>query len=421
VTTYDVAVVGGGPGGATTAACLARAGVRVAVFERERFPRFHVGESLMPATLPLLDRLGAGHLFANRGFQIKYGAYFHNQETGSEYTFYFADGKPWPNYSYQVPRADFDLLLLEHARKLGADVFQPAEVQRVAFDDDGVTLGVAGESAPAAVRARMLVDASGRDSLLASHVGRRRRVPNLGKVALFAHFRGASRAAGRDEGNIRIYVFEDGWFWWIPLAGDLTSVGCVMHARTVRDRTRDIEALYGEMIARCRRVADGLRHAERVTPIHRASNFSYTNEPIIGDRFIGVGDTIGFIDPIFSGGVYIAMQSGELAAEAIVPVLRDGRFKRSRFRAYQRRVRAGMAPLFKLIHKYYEPAFLELLLHPKPAFGMMDAVLSVLAGGFFLHQPWRTRLSLRLVFAIARVATWVNRVRGRPYRSRLEW
>ena len=418
---YDVVVVGGGPGGSTTAGFLARAGLRVALFEREVFPRLRVGESLLPAMLPLLDRLGAGEAVAAAGFQVKYGACFHDQESGLESTFYFAEGKPWPPHSYEVPRAEFDTVLLDHARKQGAQVYQPATVESVAFDDAGVTVTARHGEAPLTTRAAFLVDASGRDSFLASRVGTRRRIPNLGKVALFAHFRGATRAPGREEGNIRIYIFEDGWFWYIPFAGDVTSVGCVLHARTVRGREASVEALYAEMIQRCRRVAERLVGAERITPVHPVANFSYVNRPVVGDRFLCVGDTMAFIDPIFSGGVFISMQSAELAARAIERAFHENRFEAARFAAYERAIRRGMRPFFRMIHKYYEPAFMELFLQPSDRFGALDAVLSVLAGGFFRRMPWRTRLSLSFLFLGARINTWTRRRHGRPVASRLEW
>ena len=419
--TYDVAVIGGGPGGSTTAGFLARAGLRVALFEREPFPRMRVGESLLPAMLPLLSRLGARDAVAAAGFQVKYGASFHDQESGLEHTFYFAEGKPWPPHSYEVPRAEFDAILLDHVRKQGVQVYQPATVESAAFDDAGVTLTARHDDAVRTTRAAFLVDASGRESFLASRVGRRRRIPNLGKVALFAHFRGAVRAPGREEGNIRIYVFEDGWFWYIPFAGDVTSVGCVLHARTVRGRESSVEELYAEMIQRCRRVAERLAGAERVTPVHPVANFSYVNDPIAGDRFLCVGDTLAFIDPIFSGGVFISMQSAELAAQHIERAFREQRFEKGRFASYERAVRRGMAPFFRMIHKYYEPAFMELFLNPSDRFGALDAVLGVLAGGFFNRMPWRTRLSLSILFALARVNVWVRRRAGRPVGSRLEW
>ncbi len=418
---YDVIVVGGGPAGSTTAGFLAKAGRRVLLFEREAFPRFHVGESLLPSTLSIFDRLGVHAALAERGFQVKYGATFHDQESGLEHTFYFLKGKPWPSYSYQVPRAEFDTILLEHATKLGVDVRQPATVESVAFDAEGVSVTVESHGQRAAARGRILVDASGRAGLLSARAGRRERVPNLGKVALFAHFGGAWRAPAPDEGNIRIYVFEHGWFWWIPLAGGRTSVGCVMHARTVREWGGTPEALYAEMIRRCRRVAEGLRGAGQLTPVHTEANFAYRNAPVVGDRFLAVGDAVAFVDPIFSGGVHIAMQSAELAAHAIDRALGDGRFEAQRFAAYERRVWRGLSPFFKFIHKYYEPAFLELFLKPKGAFGMVDAVLSVLSGGSFLGMRWRTRASLALLFAIARVNVWVRRRTGRPVESRLEW
>jgi flavin-dependent dehydrogenase len=420
VTVHDVIVVGGGPAGSTTAAFLARAGRRVVLFEREAFPRFHVGESLLPATLPILDRLGALPAVAERGFQVKHGATFYDVEGHYEKTFYFLRDRPWPSYTYQVSRSDFDALLLEHAVKQGVDVRQRATVESLAFDADGVSVSVRADDTPVTVRARFLVDASGRDGLIATKLGRRERVPNLGKVALFAHFRGAARAAGRDEGNIRIYVVDDGWFWWIPLANDLTSLGCVMHARTVRAWPGPLDALYAEMIRRCRPVADGLGRAERTTEVHRVANFSYTNGPLVGDRFLVVGDAIAFVDPIFSSGVHIAMQSGELAAGAVNEAFEDGRFAAARFGPYQRAVERGIQPFFDFINRYYEPAFFEVFLRPKARF-VLEAVLVVLSGGAFLKMGLRTRLSLRVLFAAARMNLWRRRRAGQPVESRLEW
>ncbi|HXG15846.1 MAG TPA: NAD(P)/FAD-dependent oxidoreductase [Calidithermus sp.] len=419
--TFDVAVVGGGPGGSTTATFLVEGGLRVALFERERFPRFHVGESLMPATMLLLEQLGVLEDVRRRGFQPKYGATFVDEEAGAAQTFYFLPGQPWPNYAYQVPRAEFDTLLLEHARRRGVHVFQPVTVSDARFDADGVTVAADAEGERFEVRAAMLVDASGRDAFMATRRGTRRRRPNLGKVALFAHWRGAERLSGIDEGNIRIHVFGDGWFWWIPLAGDLTSLGAVCHARTARAFPGPMEALYASMIERCPGVARPLKGARRVTPVYRAANFAYDNVAASGDRFVAVGDAVAFVDPIFSGGVYIAMRSGQLAARAILDGFRAGDLSARRFAAYERRVRAGLAPLFKFIHKYYEPAFFDLLMHPRQDFGIYRAVLNVLSGGSWVRFGWRTRLALALLFGIARVNAYVRRARGLPVESRLEW
>jgi flavin-dependent dehydrogenase len=417
----DVVVVGGGPGGSSTAAFLAERGLSVALFERETFPRFHVGESLMPATMLVLEEMGLRHEIDGRGFQLKYGAAFIDEENGTTQTFYFLPGQKWPNYTYQVPRAEFDSMLLEHARKRGVTVHQPAAVESAVFDADGVTVTASAEGETVTVRAAVLVDASGRDGFMASRYGERRRIPNLGKVALFAHYRGARRAPGLEEGNIRIYAFKDGWCWWIPLANDLTSVGAVCHARTVREWTGDMAGLFDSMLARSRGVSENLAGAARITPVHTTANFAYHNSPVIADRFLAVGDAIAFVDPIFSGGVYIALRTGQLAAAAIAEAFTARDFGRARFADYERRVQRGLDPLFKFIHKYYEPAFFHLFMHPRDTLGMYVAVLNVLSGGNWIRMPWRVRMSLRLLFGIARVEAFVRRRRGLPVESRLEW
>jgi flavin-dependent dehydrogenase len=417
----DVLVVGGGPGGSTAAALLAGGGFSVVLVERELFPRFHIGESLLPANLLLLDRLGVHDALRATGPIAKYGAQFYDQEFDRGHTFYFRKNATLPNYGYEVKRAEFDTILLDHARGRGADVWQPAVAERPVLEEDGATVTVTRGEERLEVRARFLVDASGRDGFLATTLGRRERVPNLGKVAVFAHHRGAARAPGIDEGNIRVVVFPDGWFWWIPFAGDVTSVGCVLHAKTVRGREGAIEALYDEMIARVPRVAEGLRGATRITPVYRAANFAYVNRPVVGDRFVSVGDAVAFIDPVFSAGVFIAMASAELAAPLIARALRENRFRARRFRPYERRLWYGLRPFFRFIHKYYEPTFMEIFLQPRSTLGMLDAVTGVLAGGGFHRMSWRMWLSLNVFFAIARANYWVRRLQGRPLESRLEW
>jgi flavin-dependent dehydrogenase len=418
---YDVVVIGGGPGGASVATHLARGGLGVGLFEREVFPRFKVGESLVPATMLLLERLGVLEAVAHGGFQVKYGATFLDQDTGFGHSFYFLKGMPWPNWTYNVPRAEFDTILLEHARKQGVQVHQPSTVTSVAFDDQGVTVDVESGGEQTAHRARFLVDASGRDGFLARHHGGRRRVPNLGKVALFAHYRGADRFPGPEEGNVRVYLFDGGWFWWIPLANDLTSIGVVVHARVARAHAGVPEALFETMVRRCRVVHEHLTGAERVTPLYRTANFAYTNAPIVGDRFLAVGDAIAFVDPIFSSGVFISMRTAELAADAILAAFADGRFAARRFAGYERRVWRGVAPFFTFIHKYYEPAFLDLFLRPRNIFGMVTAVLNVLSGGSFIRMPLRVRLSLSLLFGLTRLRAWSRRWAGQAVESRLEW
>jgi len=419
--TTDVLVVGAGPGGTTAATFLARGGLNVTVVEREAFPRFRVGESLVPNCMPILNRLGIEERVLAHGFQRKYGATFHDQELDLEAGFRFREGRPWPKFTLDVHRAEFDQMLLEHAAAQGVTVLQPATVEKVLFDADGVTVRVAGADGEREVRARFLVDASGRDAFLASRQGQRTPMPGLGKVAVFAYYRGAKRFPGNEEGDVRIYIFPDGWFWYIPLAHDETSVGCVMHARVAKSREGSMPELLDAMIERCHRVRDNVRGAERVTQVYTASHFAYDVEPIVGDRFLCVGDAVGFVDAIFSPGVFIAMASGEMAAGAVLEAFRTGRFQARRFRPYRKRVLACMAPFRKFILAFYDRAFLDVFLRPRDFLGMLDAVTMVLAGGSYTGVPWKMRLSLAGFFQIIRIARWINRRKGVPLESRLEW
>ncbi len=422
---YDVAVVGGGPAGSTAATYLARAGLSVACFERERFPRFHVGESLLPANVPLFERLGVLPSLEAAGFLRKNGAAFFDETDGREVILRFRSGPDWADHAYNVPRADFDRILLDHAVKQGAQVFEGVEVRDVRLEAERVRLQVSIDGAAATsaqpIEAAFLVDATGRDALLASRLGRREAMPGLGKAAFFAHYRGAARWSGASEGHLRVYIFEHGWFWWIPFAGDMTSVGCVLHARAVKRQSTTPARLFEDMVAASPTVSAQLAGATRVGGVWTAANFSYRARPAVGDRFVAIGDAVTFVDPIFSTGVYIAMQSAELAAEVIADGVRRGAFRAARFDDYHRRIASGAGLLFDFIARYYDPAFLDVFFAPHPPATLKDAVTTVFAGGAFLRRPLGLRLRLAAVFLATRYARFQRRRRGLPMESRLGW
>jgi flavin-dependent dehydrogenase len=271
------------------------------------------------------------------------------------------------------------------------------------------------------VQARFLVDASGRSALLGGAMGQREPLPDLGKVALFAHFQGARRDPGIPDGNIRIHLVRDGWIWWIPFADGTDSVGCVLHARVVKERGGSIDALFQEVLDTSPRLTQGLAAARRITPIHTVANFSYRVVPIIGERYLAIGDAAGFVDPVFSAGVFIAMRAAEFATEVILQAFRRGDFRAATLRPYAIRLQRGIAPFLAMIRRFYEPAFLDLFFSHTPPLRLYRAVLWVLSGAAFNHQPFWVRSGLAMFFTVVRLRQVIRRLTGLPVESRWRW
>jgi len=420
---YDVLVVGGGPAGSTVATLLAQHGLRVAVFERERFPRFHIGESLLPANVPIFDRLGCHDAVRRAGFLVKPGASFYDEYEGRcSSTFTFQPNAFQPGFAYNVVRAHFDDILLQHAASSGVAVYRQHTVRQPRVEPDKVVVQVqTPQGAWHEVHARLLVDASGRSALLGGTLGQRQLLPDLGKVAIFAHFQGAQRDPAVPDGNIRIHLVRDGWIWWIPFADGTDSVGCVLHARVVKEREGAVDTLFDEVLATSPRLTQGLAAAQRITPVHTAANFSYRIVPVVGDRYLAVGDAAGFVDPIFSVGVFVAMRSAELAAEAIMQAFRRQDFSARVFRPYVTRLRRGMTPFLAMIRRFYEPTFLDFLFSSTPPKHLYRPVLWVLSGAAFDRQPLWLRGGLRLFFTVVRLRQAVRWLTGLPVESRWHW
>jgi flavin-dependent dehydrogenase len=390
--TTDVVVIGGGPAGSTVATLLAQRGVRTTVVERECFPRFHVGESLLPQSQRVWQRLGVAEKLAAR-YLPKHGVRFLDCRTERTATWSFAEAlDPAATHGYHVPRADFDDLLLRHAAEQGARVLQGWEA-RDALLAGGTVAGVTARDPGGIareIRARVVVDASGRDTLLASRLCTKQRVPGLDRTALFTHFTGVERQGGRNEGNLDVVVFPHGWFWNIPFRGDVNSVGVVCSATWMRAR-RPGESLDGffdrtvEDASWARRL---LARARKLNPARAVADYSYRVDRYGGDGWILVGDAAGFVDPLFCSGLHLAFHSATLAADAIAEALDAGDVSAARWTGYERAVRTTAELFTGLVQGFYDGTLADRFFEPVPR-ATRQALSSLLAGDVFDPQaPW---------------------------------
>lgn len=384
----EVVVCGGGPAGSTAATFLARAGFSVALFERERFPRFHIGESLLPWNVPLFRRLGVLEKLETAAPQVKYGARFYHQGTDRTRLVRFAnafDGAP-PS-AFQVKRAEFDALLLDHARASGARVSEGIRVEEVLFDGEravGVRVGAPAGEGTREVRAKAVVDATGRDALMSRRLGGRRKDPALDRSAAFAHFSGFRRAEGPEGGDIVVVTTVDGWWWLIPFSDGTVSVGVVMPSSRFARRDGTVEALFEARVAATPEVRSLLEGNRRTGEVRAIPDYSYRTPRTSGDGFCLVGDAACFLDPVFSSGVLLAMSSGEMAAEAIGQALaRRGRVDAADFRRMEKRYGRAIARFSRFVHGFYQPHVLETFYTESPLPLITGAVTTVLAGAVF--------------------------------------
>jgi flavin-dependent dehydrogenase len=390
----------------------------VIVFEKEKFPRFHVGESLLPFTLPIFDELGLSEKIRAAGFQEKYGAFFWNEATGGTRPVVFE--KSWDDrhpMAYHVKRADFDLLLLRHCEQAGAVVREETAIREVLFER-GRAVGVVARGRAGGeekVRARVVVDASGQTAFLSQKLGTRRFDPKLKRAAVFAHYEGVPRPPGKQAGDILLPTEEDVWYWIIPFSDGTSSIGAVFDpAIPGGTEGETLEQRFERLIARSKRMPELLGSGRRTSRVHGISDYSASSAKLRGEGYVLVGDAATFLDPIFSTGVYLAMAMGVRAARAIDrAIARHDRVDAQDLKAYEKDANRLVARFRRFVYAFYDPVFFEAFCAEAPMESMRAAVTSVLAGGVE-RVPFRARIWMNLMFWGIGFDRWRRRLFGLP-------
>jgi flavin-dependent dehydrogenase len=361
---FDVIVIGGGPAGSSIASILAREGGRVVLFEKEEFPRHHIGESLMTDTFWTFQRMGILEKLKHSPFVRKYSVQFANQTGKESRPFYFFEAVHHESaVTWQVTRAVFDKMLIEHAAEQGAQVHQGVAVKQVLFEGDravGVEVQMK-DGSRQSFYANVVVDATGQTAMLSNKFRWRVRDPKLKKAVLYSYFKGAHREPDLNGGTtlvLRTPPGSGGWFWYIPLEDDLTSVGIVANPDyLLKGRGQDLAKIFDEEVEKCepchRRVAEG----ERVDKIYSILDYSYRSKQNAGNGFIIIGDAYGFLDPIYSSGVLLALKMAELAADAIHDAFRHDDFSAERLGQFQGKLDKGIESMRKLVYAFYNEGF----------------------------------------------------------------
>jgi flavin-dependent dehydrogenase len=361
---YDVLIIGGGPAGASVATILAEHGHRALVIEREKFPRYHVGESLLPFTFGPLERLGMIPKMKKSHFMKKYSVSFVQPDGRRSQPFYFHTryDKDTIAQTWQVLRSEFDEMLLNNAREKGAEVREETTVVQLLKNDSGAVIGVEVKNKEGTLEqlfSKMVIDASGKEAFASSRQGWRVGDPFLNKVAIWTYYKGSKRAEDLDEGATTIaFVPDKGWFWHIPQHDDMVSVGIVAEGKYLtRDGVRDPEKMFQREIGENQWIKDHLSTGECIGRYWLTSEYSRHSKYSASPGLLLVGDAFAFLDPVFSSGVMLALKSGVLAGDAVHEALIAGDLSPQRFAEYGKQIREGVENMRKLVYAFYDPNF----------------------------------------------------------------
>jgi len=411
---YDAIIIGGGPGGSTAASYLAKSGQRVLVLEKERFPRFHIGESLLPYNRRIFEEMGVLSKLESAGLMRKYGAQFHLGNGSKSLSLCFRNGKfTREPIAFQVERAKFDQILLQHASSLGAEVREGWTVTRTKNSSENVEVEARAENgATEVIRGRFLVDASGRVNLTGNQEGIREMDPCLKKVAIFGHFSDVKIDCGEKAGDTVIVRLANAWFWIIPLSREKVSVGLVMDREELQKTKLTPAEIFDQTCRASLPLRERMSGAKLIGQIHATSDFSYKNKSFVGPRLLRVGDAAGFMDPIFSSGVYLACYSARLAAKLIDTALAKGTDGAQLMPRYQQQVYRAMEFYWDMVMGFYTTPFMEMFMSPRDKFDLPSAITAVLAGE--LEGGWKMAWRMKIFFWLVKLqARWplVPRIR----------